>query len=247
MRLRFVALLLITRVLGAQASAPRGVVDGIVADSALRPLGSATVWMLGTSLEVTTRENGRFRMNGVPSGEYVIVVRRIGYAPFSTVIQVPAADTARPSFVLETADVSLDTIRVTAAAPNFSPMLRGFEDRRLHSQGQFMTADEIRKLNFVGLSDLLYTFKSVKMGGGGVPLNARSFFDCPYQWFVDGVIIPTPRNVDTELPPPSLIHGIEVYSTAGTIPVEYATFGDGQGNLRRGGSFCGVILVWTKR
>lgn len=229
--------------LGAQAPAPRAVIEGTVTDSTLRPLGNASAWLLGSRLEVTTGENGRFRIRDLPGGEYLIIVRRIGYAPFSTVVDVAPGDTARPSFALEKADVSLDTIRVTAVAPQFSPMLQEFETRRSAGYGQYITADQIRKLNFVGLSDYLNTLKSISHDGYAV--NTRS--GCPYQWFVDGVRVPTPRSIDSELPPPSDIYGLEVYSSVGTIPVQYATFGDGNGNARRAGSFCGVILLWTKR
>ncbi len=232
-------------VLGAQAPAPRSVIEGTVTDSTLRPLANASAWLLGSRLEVATGENGRFRIRDLPSGEYLIIVRRIGYAPFSTVVTVATGDTARPTFALEKADVSLDTIRVTAAATEFSPMLREFEARRASGLGQYLTADQIRKLNFVGLSDYLNTFKSVSHDGRA--LNTRFAFECPYQWYIDGVLIPNPDTIDGKLPPPSDVYGLEVYSAAGTIPLQYAGFGAGNGNKRRGGSFCGVILLWTKR
>lgn len=231
--------------LRAQAPARRAVIEGTVTDSTLRPLGNASAWLLGSRLEVTAGENGHFRIRDLPGGEYLIIVRRIGYAPFSTVVDVAPGDTARPTFALEKADVSLDTIRVTAAAPHFSPMLREFEARRASGQGQYITADQIRKLNFVGVSDYLNTFKSISHDGRA--LNTRFVFECPYQWYVDGVRMPNPRSIDNELPPPNDIYGIEVYSSAGTIPLQYATFGDRTNKRRGSGSFCGVILLWTKR
>ena len=142
---------------------PRGTIDGVVRDSALRPLDNASAWILGTGVELATRANGRFRMLDVPAGEYIVVVRKIGYAPFSTVIQVPASDTIRPSFELAKADVSLDTIRVTAAAPKFSPMLQEFEERRKTGRGQFITEADIRKLNFAQLGDYLRTMHSIQV------------------------------------------------------------------------------------
>jgi hypothetical protein len=229
----------------AVANAQRGVIDGVVTDSALNPLSSASAWLLGSRLEVVTGENGRFRIRDLPVGEYLIIVRRIGYAPFSTAVNVAAGDTARLSFALVKANVSLDTIRVTAAAPSFSPYLREFENRRKFGQGQYVTADQIHKLNFAGISDYLATLNSITHDGRA--LNTRFSFPCPYQWFVDGVAIPNPRNIDLELPPPSDIYGIEVYSAAGTIPLQYATFAGGNGRAQPGGSICGVILLWTKR
>ena len=223
-----------------------GTIDGVVRDSALRPLDNASAWILGTGVELTTRPNGRFLITDIPPGEYIVVVRKIGFAPFSTVIQVPARDTVRPSFELAKADVSLDTIRVTAVAPKFSPMLQEFEDRRKAGRGQFITEDQIHKLNFAELGDYLRTLHSVHVNDSGVVVSAR-FPMCPLQWFVDGVLLPNSANPNLEMPKVNEIYGIEVYETIGTIPVQYATMGVGNGNALRGGSFCGVVLLWTKR
>lgn len=246
MRWQVRALLVFAPALAVAQGKSRGAIDGVVRDSDLRPLGNASAWILGTGVELTTRENGRFRMLDVPAGEYIIVVRKIGYAPFSTVLQVPADDTIRPSFELAKADVSLDTIRVTAAAPKFSPMLQEFEDRRKLGRGQYITEDMIRKFNFADLGDYLRTMHSISVGANGVPVAMR-FPQCPLQWFVDGVMLPTPKDANAEMPKVGEIYGVEVYTTIGSIPVQYATMGTGNGNAQRGGSFCGVILLWTKR
>jgi hypothetical protein len=236
-------LLLFTSRVVAQA---RGTIDGIVTDSSLAPVNGATVWLLGSSLELTTRENGRFRMLGLPAGEYLVVVRHIGFAPLSTIVRLAGNDTARTSIILERASVSLDTIRVTAESP--SPRLREFDQRRSMGLGQFMTASEIRRLNFPGTSDLLRAFRSVTIAGAdGFAVNARDapVRTCPFQFFIDGVPIPTPRNLNNELPPPGEIAGIEVHATVGMIPLQYATSGV-DATFRGGGAMCGVILIWTK-
>src|SRR5215212_5065978 len=83
--------------LGAQAQppAPRrvGTIDGIVSDTNLVPLQAAFVSVLGTKLRVGTGPNGRFRITKVPAGQYLVIVKRIGYRPTSAVIDVPATDT----------------------------------------------------------------------------------------------------------------------------------------------------------
>ncbi len=58
--------------LRAQVAAPRGTLDGIVTDTSLAPLSSASVWILGTKLEVSTGDNGRFRITGIPAGTYIV-------------------------------------------------------------------------------------------------------------------------------------------------------------------------------
>ena len=75
-------------------------------------------------------------------------------------------------------------------------------------------------------------------GASAVNRRLERSMSCPYQVFVDGVKLPFPAKLDSDLPSPKEIFGIEVYSSAGTIPLQYKT--------TSGGGFCGVILVWTR-
>lgn len=104
------------------------VLDGVVTDSLLRPLNSADVTVVGTGARVVTSENGRFRMLQVPPGQYLLIVRRIGFAPTSGMIEVPARDTLRLSYVLERSNNMLDTMRIRGT--RVTMRMREFEQRR---------------------------------------------------------------------------------------------------------------------
>ena len=95
------------RLAGAQS-----VIDGVVTDTLLRPLVSADISVVGTSARVVTGENGRFRMLQVPPGQYLIVVRRIGFAPTSGIIDVRDNDTLRLTYSLTRSNSLLDTLRI---------------------------------------------------------------------------------------------------------------------------------------
>ena len=56
-----------------------GTIDGIVADSALAPIQAAFVSILGTKIRVGTGPNGRFRITKVPVGQYLVIVKRVGF------------------------------------------------------------------------------------------------------------------------------------------------------------------------
>jgi hypothetical protein len=234
----------VTAPLRAQAAAARGVIDGVVTDTSLVPLEGATAEILASSLKVRTGDNGRFRMVGLPDGQYLLVIRRLGYSPFSTLVAVRGADTARTAFMLRPTAVSLDKILVNAASA--SPVLSEFENRRARGVGQFMTESEIYKLNFVGTSGLLRTFLGTAVTDRAV-LNTRGFGlrKCPYRIFVDGTPIAPVVDLDTDLPPPGQLAGIEVHTNSATVPLQYATFG-GAAGTSAGGAVCGVILLWTK-
>lgn len=229
--------------LRAQVAPPRGTLDGVVTDTSLAPLAGASAWILGTKLEVSTGDNGRFRITGIPAGNYIVVIRKLGYAPFSSTVSVAAGDTTRASFALVQQQVTLGKVVVNAAAP-VGPLAE-FEFRRALGMGQFMTQAEIEKLNMVGTSDLLRTFRSVTVTSKAV-LASRLLpaMGCPMQFYVDGLAI-TVRDLEVDLPPPHAIAGVEVHANTATVPLQYASLGGG-GIVGRGGGICGVILIWTK-
>lgn len=226
-----------------------GVVDGVVTDTLLQPLNAADVTLVGTGLRVVTGANGRFRVVQVPPGQYLLVVRRIGYAPTSGIVDVPAADTLRLSYMLARSTLALDTVRVNSR--RVTMRMVDFEKRRLQGIGQFITQEEIERRGSIQTSDFLRYMRGVQVSqnttqafggtqvysrreGGGFDANQQQQ-NCPMQVLLDGIILPQYFNLDL-LPPPKQISGIEVYSGAATIPPQFG------GVDRR----CGVVAVWTR-
>ncbi|WP_411279911.1 carboxypeptidase regulatory-like domain-containing protein [Gemmatimonas sp.] len=233
----------------ARMSGEFAVIDGVVTDTLLHPLGSADVSVVGIGARVITTENGRFRMLQVPSGQYLLVVRRIGYAPTSGIIQVPEGDTVRLSYTLVRSNALLDTVRVRER--RVSMRMADFEARRRQGQGQFVTLEEIDRRGSLQTSDFMRSMRGVEISrvttqafagtqvysrreGGGFDANGQQQY-CAMQVVLDGIILP--RNFDLDLLPlPKQIAGIEVYTGAATIPPQFG------GPDRR----CGVVAVWTR-
>jgi hypothetical protein len=242
---------LVAPVLTAQAPSPstrptaaRGTIDGLVSDTSLAPLHAAFVSIVGTPLRIGTGPNGRFRITDVIAGQYLIVVKRVGYRPASAVIEVPASDTVRLSYTLEPIARTLATVVVTEKP--FSLRMSEFLARRRAGFGQFMTQEEIEARNPVYATELLRKFSSINVSpnrtnvltewfaishreGGNPQMGA-----CPMAVFLDNVPLPTPFNLDL-LPPPKELAGIEVYAGPSTAPPQFS--GTGRS--------CGVIVVWT--
>jgi hypothetical protein len=235
-------------------------VEGVVSDTGLRPLAGAEVSILRTTLKLTTQQNGRFRVNGVPAGQYILIVKRIGYRPASAVIDVPAEDTVRLAYTLEKTDYStMDTVRVITQS--VSARMAEFEQRRRFGIGEFMGPEEIDRRAAVFATELMRKFTTVNVqavqSSRGIyqvyyPVSRRATGSvtpqqsapgeepipanvCVLTVFVDNVMMPTPFNLDL-LPTPKDLQGIEVYAGAATVPAQFA-------GLNRG---CGVMLVWTK-
>lgn len=225
-----------------------GVIDGVVTDTLDQPLTSAEVAVVGTSARVVTGENGRFRMLQVPPGQYLLVVRRIGFAPTSGIIEVPAADTLRLAYTLTRSSAMLDTVKTFER--RVSLRMVEFEQRRAQGAGQFVTREEIERRGSLQVYDFLRNMRTIEVSritdqlfGGMVALSRREAGSvlgegagaCPMQVFLDGIVLPRFFNLEL-LPPPKQIAGIEVYSGAASIPPQFG------GPDRR----CGVVAVWTR-
>ena len=217
----------------SQSDTRPGVIDGVVTDSALVPLGDATISLLASNVRVVTGANGRFQVRDLKAGAYIAIVRRIGYGAASLSVQIAGGDTLRPSVTLLRASTKLDTVAIHGERT--TPAMQEFEERRKLGFGHFITQAEIDKRNPVALSDMLNGIPSIQVLPGGRILNVRAGSGCLLQIFVDGVKLPA-GSIDN-IAVPKEVAGVEIYSGAATIPLQYKTLS---------GSFCGVILIWTR-
>ena len=224
---------------------PMGTVDGVVSDTNLNPLQAAFVSILGTKIRVGTGPNGRFRITKVPSGQYLVIVKRVGYRPTSAVIEVPGSDTVRLAYMLENIVTTLNPVTVTEKP--LSLKMSEFLARRKLGIGQFMNQEEIENVNAVFSTEIFRRFTSINVSPnrarqlteyfalsqreGGNPMTGA----CPMSVVLDDVPLPTPFNLDL-LPSPRDLAAIEVYAGPSTTPAKYGGFNRG----------CGVILIWTK-
>ncbi len=225
--------------------ATMGTIDGIVTDTNLVPLRGAFVSILRTNIRVGTGPNGRFRITRVPAGQYLLIVKRGGYAPTSLVVEVPAADTVRLAYTLTPAAMVLPGVTVTEQS--VSAKMLDFERRKRLGQGEFMSGDEIDRRNSVFATELMRKFTTINVA----PSRSSSMTEyyalsrreganfsvgaCPMTVYLDQVPMPTPFNLDL-LPSPRNLAGIEVYAGPSSVPPQFS-------GMNRG---CGVILVWTK-
>jgi hypothetical protein len=227
----------------AQTTRP-GIIDGLVTDTALVPIEGVGISILGTPVHVETGASGRFRIQQVPPGQYLIIVRRVGFRPISGMIDVSSEETVRLAYTMERAVVSLDTMVITEHA--LSMKMTEFEARRRDGSGQYITQDEIERRSPVSAVDLIRTLHGIKVipsqGGGGrmsdfavsTRMGGTGPSACKTDIIVDGVRWP-PGDLD-QLPSPKQIAGIEMYPGPATLPSQYVI----------GGGWCGVLLIWTR-
>jgi hypothetical protein len=221
---------------------------GIVVGSDGRPLPDAAVGIVGSPDSVRTDSAGAFHLEGIPAGTRSVQVRSIGLMP-TTVSMDFATNGARDTTLSMTRKTqALAAVTVAGRTATSWMELSGFETRRLHGLGAYVTEQEIAKHNFPDLISILRGVRGLHVEysrGGGRPLpmpylRGASAAECVPNFFLDGAPYPVANAGDFDLLSgfirPDLVRGIEVYSNPGSIPAQYdLTSSTG----------CGSIVIWT--
>jgi TonB-dependent starch-binding outer membrane protein SusC len=93
-----------------------GTVTGRVLDEGSgEPVIGAQIFLAGTSRGMTTNQEGRFIMVGVPAGTYELRATVIGYAQESREITVTAGETTAVDITLRQSAIELGAVVVTAS------------------------------------------------------------------------------------------------------------------------------------
>lgn len=228
--------------------------------------GAIVVAADSTNAQTTTRANqlGVFRMTVKAPGKYQLAVLRVGQTPaIGPLVEVIPEDTIDadlqlPVVAADTAQ-ALDSVRVLGEGRRAGDRLHDFEARRSGGLAtKSITRAEIEKRAPVSTWQMLTSISSVKVADMGGSVVARSNRvetplgimrgdnrPCFMRVMIDDVLLQEeqvqPGVLATNLshlPPPSDIHGIEIFAGPASIPVKYTGLGSGK--------WCGLIMIWTK-
>jgi len=94
----------------------QGRIEGNVTDSKGEALVGANIILEGTSLGASTDLEGTYVINGVPVGEYTLIVNYIGYERVETTVNVAAAQTVEFNATLRPESVKGQEVVVSAQA-----------------------------------------------------------------------------------------------------------------------------------
>jgi tetratricopeptide (TPR) repeat protein len=107
-----IAVVLLALILPAAWAQTQGRIEGRVADPAGNPIEKASVGVVSgrtasVHYELTTDKNGKFVQIGLTPGNYLVTVRKEGFAPASKEVHVGIDETARIDLQLKTAEAAL--------------------------------------------------------------------------------------------------------------------------------------------
>jgi hypothetical protein len=212
----------------------------VIDDSARTPIAGAEVAVDGRVTR--TDSSGRFRFSGVPQGEADVRVRSVGYREVLRVVVVPA-DSQEVSIGLARAAQTLSGVEISADAVPVSPFLRAFEDRRAMGIGRFLTRDQIEKVEYRRLSDVLRQLPGlgiVTAGGNKAYVASSRAGGCLASVYLDGVPLfrgtlgADPFSINDLSA--TQIEGVEYYAGPSLIPAQYNATS----------RTCAVLLLWTR-
>jgi hypothetical protein len=233
---------------------------GTVFGADRRPIRNAVLDVFGTLDTTRTNAAGAFRLANIAAGTRAIEVRSIGLLPVTVAMDFAAngvRDTTL-SMIRRAPVLAADTVK--GKAQSIPSMDDGFETRRMHGLGAYVTADEISRHTFSNLPDILRGVGSVSVECDATKGSAMGCLPVPYlrgscvpNVFLDGVEfavtklgsvngtqrVADPRRFEelSEIARPELIRGIEVYAGPGTVPAQYDRFSS---------TACGSVVIWTK-
>jgi len=213
--------------------------SGTVRDSLGAPIVGAQVGAAGLAAGAVSDERGHFTLRTVPRARLHLTVRRLGFLP-ATLDWTPTSDS--PSLDVRLAEIahSLAVVEVREHREPYDGRLAGFNARRSRKVGYFVTRADIERKNGFELTDVMRGVPGARVitmrGALGKTVLLRGA-TCPPLVFVDG--FPASAGpFDLDMINIKSVEGIEVYSGAASIPIEFIG--------PRGLEQCGVIAIWSR-
>lgn len=230
----------------AQAQSPSdatGSVRGTILTSNGPALGGAQLRIrVGTFTAAVTTESdddGKFSFGRVPVGDAWLLARRIGYRPDSMRVRIGRDSVSAPSFALERLAVELSAVNVVGRRDVTGPMA-GFYSRMANGGGRFFTFADLDRRNAMHMTDVFRMVPGMRIETRGMQntVRIRGSRCAPLVWLDNQPLYA--GEVDLDAFDPRSFEGIEIYSGAASVPVEF------QGNQRMS-SACGTIVLWSRR
>lgn len=247
----------------ALAQATGSLSGRVVNDRTDLPLAGVDVSIPYIKQQVMTDSTGAFVMPSVAAGRYLVVLRKLGYQPFSTMVTINAGD--GPEYLLELIPATPELAKVEVKASVLDRRLTAFDEHRKSNMGgNFLTAKDFEQEKGRALADVLQSVagSDIVRGSAGAAWFATrrgydSYLNMPkatkadqrrgassgvcYAAVVLNNVFVYRGNDDEQLfdlssLSPSEILAIEVYRGGATMPLEY--------NATR--KTCGLLVIWTK-
>jgi TonB-dependent receptor len=202
----------------ARAQTDKGVLTGSVVDASGAAVPNAQILLSPLNIRGVSDSQGGFRITDVPAGKYTVTVSYIGFAPFSSEVQVAAGQNAALNLTLKVSNAS-EEVLVTASRPHGEAEAIN-ETRSADNLLQVMPSEVITSLPNANVADAIGRFPSVtlyRIEGEGVYIQVRGTEPRLTNVTVDGITIPAPeptvRQVRLDVIPSGMVDEIQMSKT----------------------------------
>lgn len=215
---------------------PRAVITGRVTNAGGVPVAEARVSVQGSASSVSTGADGRFTLTGVLPGTQSILVRRVGYSPVETPLDVTMGQPNQLTVRLGSYAPMLSTVDVKAKADPLKST--GFEHRRKMGFGRYMDLAAITAAQPTYTSDILRRLPGIQVLGSGssARLTTTRGNGC-VRVMIDNnnVSVDGGQTIDEVVGAQDVV-AVEFYNTV-DVPMELS------GGSNNG---CALLVLWTK-
>lgn len=199
------------------------------------PLVNAVVHVVGRGRNAVVDSSGTFRIRGLEPGEVSLRAEYLGAETQQKTVELEPGGAARVDFRAREAAVELTELQVEVQRRR-SGKMAGFERRREQGRGDFVTREDIERVNPVRTTQIIrheaVGARVVRTRGGDYRLLLRGTTGrCPPAVFLDGAYVPGFSVNDIH---PGDLEAVEIYGGA-RAPARY--------RVRQG---CGTVLLWTR-
>jgi len=195
-----------------------GSISGTVTDAGQYVLSGARIELEPRGPSAASDEQGRFSIQNVPSGDYMLTVSYVGLRPYTEKLTVLAGQNTRVDAVLQVAGVK-EEVTVTAARPRGEAQALNRE-RTADNIVQILPAEVITSLPNTNIADAVGRLPSVSLErdeGEGKYVQIRGTDPRLSNVTINGVSVPPPeggvRIVKLDVIPSDLVGSIEVNKT----------------------------------
>jgi hypothetical protein len=229
--------LAVSTALASTASAQATLI-GHVRDTSGVPVGLAQISSSG--VRTLSDSGGRYLLSGLPSGKVAVNVRRLGYEPRDTSVELVRGRMDTLFVVLMILPRELPGVNAEAYAFSHA-RLADFYRHRQSGIGHFYDRQEIEERRATRISDILRRLPGIRItpdrSGRSVMRMGRTTGgrDCPPDYWIDGVRAAF-LNVDDI--PLHDVEALEIYKGPSGLPPEF--------NSRFGNPACGAVIIWTR-
>jgi hypothetical protein len=205
-----------------------GIVSGHVVrtDGASVNSGSVVIRALGRDARIV---DGRFSIDGIPTGSWAIEARSLGYTPGGVIIDVGADTVASATIVLVERVHVLAGVTVTGMSSEDVRTLNYVLARKRVGFGTFVLPGDRRLVQALDLADVVKMAPGFRRGKDTIEARAVGPGRCVPTVYVDGMRNPAYLQIDEVL-------AVAAFPDMTGVPVEY-----------RDQRNCAVILVWMKK